>query len=372
MHSDPYPVEATIVHLFRELTKQGIRYAVLRNHEILPSLEHRDGSGEITDIDLVMDSRALPLWREIVKSVSNYFEWDVVTECDHWTQSACRAHHIEVFRFYRFSPLQFVQIDIFHAYVAWGVPILDEQELLDQRRSNERGIVCVEPRKEAIYALMKICWVAQLKNKNSKLKRYCERAVTLESTSNSVLPYIRMLFSSAGVNAFEALRASDLRRFSLYMRRAQLFAFARYSLAQPRNAVKHLIARRSENRMRFVTRPCGRVLRAHAQNEHQRELVRRVLTELRKNNVFDDWNEKLPDSPLSRNHRSVMEQGGLVVEWNDSQTASLKIDDRYDELIITRELIKVLIARDKILFSEPRREFEDGVHRATSVAARSN
>ena len=119
-----------VAGLFLELERRGVRYAVLRNYECLPVVRRDDDSGVATDIDLVVDSADLPLWREAAASFAKQGGWHALTECDHWTQSGAREHHVEVFRFYRFSPPEFLEVDLFHGYFVWGVPLFDEQRLL--------------------------------------------------------------------------------------------------------------------------------------------------------------------------------------------------------------------------------------------------
>src|ERR1700676_3731566 len=113
-------VTATVRELFRRLERARIRYAVMRNYEHLPNIRD-ERLKRTTDIDLVIHSEDLARWRQLGTGLAEDHGWDALVECDHWTQSDVRDHHIEAFRFYRFSPAEFLQVDVFHAYIAMGL-----------------------------------------------------------------------------------------------------------------------------------------------------------------------------------------------------------------------------------------------------------
>ena len=343
-------LESTIDYLFRELGNDRLRYAILRNHETLPSLNHQDSPGDVTDIDLVIDSEDLPRWREIAKRAAAKFQWEFLTECDHWCQSACRSHHIEVFRFYRLAPLAFIQVDVFHAQIIWGVPVLNEGDLLANRRANARGIMCVDPVKERFQMLMKMPSLVHSRSKQTKKERYVKKIMSFWSANRDAFElYLQTVLSRSGVRTLHALQQNNLHWFAFHLTCARAFAFTRFTLVHPADAMQHVIARAVENRKRFVTRPCGRLVRVWAPDAVRRQLATGVLYELRKNNVFDNWSERLDKSPLSSKHRSIMEQGGLVIEWSDAETAHLKIAANSDAQDLTKAFLTLLISQDKVL-----------------------
>jgi len=79
-------IENTVATLFGALERREIRYAVLRNYEMFPALQSSPGTPH-TDIDLVVDSRDLEQFRELLAEIAQDDGWDVLSECDHWTQS---------------------------------------------------------------------------------------------------------------------------------------------------------------------------------------------------------------------------------------------------------------------------------------------
>ena len=111
---------------------------MLRNYERLQAVRD-ECDGPTTDIDLVMATSDVAAFRRLLANLADHHGWDALTECDHWTQSTCHRHHIEVFRFYGTSPCRFLQIDVFHAYVACGLPLFDEEAMLSGRERSQSG-----------------------------------------------------------------------------------------------------------------------------------------------------------------------------------------------------------------------------------------
>jgi hypothetical protein len=351
MNIEPQMVESTVLFIVDELTRNGIRYAVLRNYENLPRLEHGDGSGDLTDIDLVVSSEDLPQWREVTKAAAERLGWEVVTECDHWTQSAARSHHIEVFRFYSLSPLRFIQIDIFHAFVVLGVPLMNERDLLEGGHSNEMGIVCMDPAKENAQRLVKIRSLIRSKSKRAKFQRYRSRVLMFWSRDRELFERtLHDLFGSAAIRALHALKNENVSSYLFWMKLARIVGFLRFFCSHPQSAIKHIVSRFPENRKRFVTRTCGRIVRVHVPDSANQGLVRRVLNELCTIGAFENWKEKSVGSPISAKHRSVMEQGGLVIEWSDLASADLIIPQSSQEHDVRRQFINTLVAQDNVLF----------------------
>ena len=97
--------EKTAIELFQRLEDQRIRYAVLRNHENFPQFGH--------DIDLVMHPDDFPRWQQLAVQLAQNQQWQALTYCSHWAQSATPHHCIQVYRFYNQNPLVYLQVDIY-------------------------------------------------------------------------------------------------------------------------------------------------------------------------------------------------------------------------------------------------------------------
>jgi hypothetical protein len=347
---------ATIDSLFRELNQRGVRYAVLRNYECFPALD-RDGDPTArTDIDLVVDSGDVPVWREVAKSVAQQEGWDVLTECDHWMQSAARQHHSEAFRFYRLSPLEFVQVDLFHhGYVLWGLPVFELQELLMGRVMNETGrFTQVDPMKENIIRLLKVEGLSRGDPASTKMARYRDKLIRFWATEQgSFTKHLRAKFFIFGEQAIRALRQGDMTRFARKMRLARACFLAKFAFSHPVQTPRCLVSRARDNRTRFFTRPCGCVVNLYAPGEQQRRLLRAVMNDLVARNVFEGWKEKNVGSNITGGQRAVMEQGGLVIQWSDRESARIDMQKSSCPQTLTRELVRILVEQDNILFLRP-------------------
>ena len=347
---------ATIDALFRELNQRGVRYAVLRNYECFPALD-RDGDPTArTDLDLVVDPGDVPVWREIATSVAKQEGWDILTECDHWMQSAARQHHSEAFRFYRLSPLEFVQVDLFHhGYVLWGLPVFELQELLTGTVVNKTGrFTHIDPMKENIIRLLKVEGLSRRGPASTKLARYRSKLTRFwTAEQRSFTTHLRAKFFTFGEQAMRALQQGDMTRFARKMRWARTCFLAKFALSHPLQTPRYFVARARDNRTRFFTRPCGCVVDVYAPGEQERALLRSVMNDLVARNVFEGWKEKTLGSDITGGQRAVMEQGGLVIQWSDRRSARIDLQQPFSAQTLTGELVRILVDRDNILFLRP-------------------
>jgi hypothetical protein len=344
---------ATVPELFRLLETGRLRYAVLRNYEQLPDL--RDGGADLpaTDIDFVMDSGDIPAFRQILTTLAETHGWDALTECDHWTQSSVRRHHIEVFRLYRISPPRFLQLDIFHAYLVWGLPLFDEAQMLQGRLWREDGLLThIDPLKENVFYLLKILGLMGPDRTARKVNRYRERMIgCCLNRGEQFRTLIRDAFSPYGVHSLDALRRGDLALFSKKMRAAKIDFLLRYLLHHPLLALRDLAARFRENRLRFRTRQCGFILTAHAASPAEGAMLGSVMDDLVKSNFIDEWTrQSAGNAGITRKERAVMEQGGLVVKWVEQIAARIDVSELKNREAVTGQIIRCLISRHRALF----------------------
>ena len=341
-----------VTQLFRELECRGVRYAVLRNYEQLPELARDDDSGATTDIDLVIDSRDLDLWRSIAAEAAREQGWDALVECDHWRQSRVRHHRIEVFQFYRLSPPAFLQVDVFHAYLVLGLPLVDERGLLEGRVPHANGlVVCVDPVKEAAFKLHQVYAHLKTNPAEPKIQRYRRSlAVARESRQQALDEFLQRYFYDFGPAALGCLVRDDLDVFAWNMGRARARFVIEFFLRHPIHAIWSIANRVREHRLRFRTRQCGRLSRAWAPEERHKRLLRQVMNWLARANVVDDWTERAGSKDLSRKERAIMEQGGLVVEWSDRAGAHIDVPANDDFDSLSASIIRLLAARHQTLY----------------------
>ena len=342
----------TVAELFERLESHGLTYAVLRNYENLPDLRVSEHASN-TDVDLVVASEELPRFREVLVSLARDMEWDALTECKHFSYSRARHHNIEIFRFYRVSPLEFLQIDVFHGYVNWGLPLMDESELVSGRRYDEqRRLTHIDPVKENIYRLAQVHGLRGSTRAIEKVNRY--RGKVLAAFASHEVEFtgcLRCYFGNAGLDAVKALARGHTGRFTRAMHRAKATFAARFAVRHPGKTVRFVLQRIGDNRARFHSQQCGALLKVHAEGA-AREAFIRVMNALTQLNAFDRWAEKsAPAYRLTNRERNVMEQGGLVVEWADCSRASLVIEGNETTESIEPKVIACAVRRHTILYS---------------------
>jgi hypothetical protein len=341
----------TVAELFERLEMQGLTYAVLRNYENLPDLRVSDQAAN-TDVDLVLASEELPRFREILVSLARDMEWDALTECKHFGHSGARHHNIEIFRFYRASPLDFLQIDIFHGYLNWGLPLMDEADLLAGRRYDERrGLTHVDPIKENIYRLAQLHGLQSSPRAVEKANRYRPKVLAVcASHGAEFFASIERYFGKAGLDAVKALESGHTGRFTRAMHKAKATYALRFAVRHPARTLRFVLQRVGDNRARFHSKQCGAVIKAHAASAEAREAFIEVMNAFAKLNAFDRWVERpVPARLYTRRERNVMEQGGLVIEWNNRSRASLVIERGECAESIKSKIIACAVGRHTVL-----------------------
>ena len=347
------PIATTIERLFHLLEKRHVRYAVLRNYEHLPSLHRPGESGPHTDIDLVVDSRDLDMLRQILAGVAELDGWDALTECDHWAQSPIRCHNIEVFRFYRMVPLDYLQVDVFHGYLLWALPLFDEQQLLsgciyDQARSLTR----LEPLKENIFRLFQIA--GHVGGSARKVARYRAGVLAFRANEPKFFEHgFRSILSGVALGAVDALKRSDMTTFLGKIRLVRTLFTMRAVFRNPFRVFTYIIWRIIDHAKRFLTRQCGCVIRVFARSEFERGMLRGLMTELLDHSFIDDWKECEAGTPRSWHDHVIMEQGAILIEWTGRGDAHVDLSVEPDRLSCAGAILGLLIARHKRLYCTP-------------------
>ncbi len=338
----------TIAELFRRLEDSGIRYVILRNWEGLFEASSEYGN-KATDVDLVIASEDIPRWREIAVSLARDFAWDALTECPHFTRSRERAHHIEIFRFYRHSDGAFLQVDLFHAYLVWGVPFLSEAEMLEGRAyDSKHALTRIDPLKENAFRLLQINGLIPWQHSAEKIERYRRRVLAFAAEHEVEFEqFLERCFPGSCARLLDALRRQDFVQFRRVVRRAK-WDFVRRNSGR---ALGLISARVLEARKRYFSDPCGCVLRVHTENAEARSRLIGVFDELKRLNFIDLWVATRSAFLVRRVAIDAREQGGLVVRWSRRDGAQVVVcgDETTGE--IRRKLVDVLVRRHRALYS---------------------
>jgi hypothetical protein len=305
-------LEITTRQFFADLEASGARYALLRNAEHLFDLR-KENSDSISDIDLVVDSGDLNLLRYVMTKVAVENGWDAAIECDHWARSPVRNHNIEVFRLYAKDPLVCFQVDVFHAFLTHGVPLLDERQLLDGRkRDPARGVMRIDSHHENMIRLIQIAGLADAPRKR---ERYRRRLIShARDHGFAFLGTLSSFLGGFAARAVTAIQEDDLHRAKRWTDLGRAWFFARFALRNPVRTGRLLVHRVTDQTSRFYTNQCGCVGRFHAPNEEARSTIRSVLDEMTAGNLINHWMER-PSSWLGIRERLAMEQSSLLLRW---------------------------------------------------------
>lgn len=347
--------------LFGRLEASGVRYVILRNYEQLCDRAH--AGSQATDIDLVIATGDLPKWRPIAASLARDADWDALTECAHFTRSSRREHDIQIFRFYRYADGAFLQVDLFHAYLVWGLPFLNEEEMLEGRvHDAARGLTRIDPIKENTFRLLQLQGLIGWEHSVEKMARYRERVLRFEAERRDEFrAYLESRFPGYAERILEALARADWKAYRRTMTRAKAAFALRFAARDPISAVRLPAARLAEARKRYWTEPCGQRLPIGVDGPRTRERVVRALEALKRSNVIDHWVARRPRVLPDKISMDVREQGGLVVEWTEAAKGELRIADADSEETIRRRLLHVLVAHHHPLYLRSR----DTVSQAT-------
>jgi hypothetical protein len=347
------PVETTVKRLFRVLETSKTRYAVLRNYEHFPSLHSPDETCPHTDIDLVVNSRDLDKFRHILSGIAELDGWDALSECDHWAQSPIRHHNIEVFRFYRLDPLDYLQIDVFHGFLIWTLPLFNEQQLLSGRVYDQtRSLTRMDPLKENVFRLFQIA--GHYGGSVRKVARYRRGLLAFRADEPELFEHgFRSVLSGLALEAVHALERSDMTTFLHKIRKVRWRFVMISALRDPFVAPIYFICRLIDHAKRFLTRQCGCAIKVYAPLEFQRGILRGLMSELVNYSFIDHWKECDAGMPRSWHDHEIMEQGAIVIEWTGARDAHVDLSAGHDRLTCACAILSFLVARHKRLYCGP-------------------
>ncbi len=348
-------MKGTIPALFERLEQSGLNYVILRNYEQLcdgtPEGD-RQPPGQATDIDLVIATEDIPRWRKIAVSLAEDFGWDALTECDHFTQSQKHEHDIEIFRYYRYADQCFLQVDLFHSFLIWGLPFLTERDLLEGRVTDRRrGLTRIDPVKENTFRLLQIEGLIGYRDSGIKIARYRDRIMRFDQEHGQEFrAFLDRNFRGYSGEILEALAREDWARYRKIMRKGKARFWMRFASTKPLQTMRFLSARVIESRQRYLARPCGPVVKAYVEDARARERFVAILTNLTRLNFIDKWYERRRGSLPDKEALVIREQGGLLIEWTRPEQADLNITSELSCTAISRFIMDVLVGRHAPLF----------------------
>lgn len=314
-------VERTVIDLFGRLENAGIRYAVLRNYENYPHFSH--------DVDLVLYKSDISRLREILGSLSGENGWDMVTECSHWSVSKHEHHNIEVFRFYHAEEKEYLQVDIFHGFVLWGLPLMDEKALLLDSVLDEKGFRKINPAKENLLRMLQVYRLNDSPKTNSgKIERYTKMITSYaDDYGSEFVEVLERFFPVNGKAALESLSSGEIDQF-----RSSMLALKKRYLwwsikNNPSQVMSCIMSRAWDYFKQYMHEPCGAVLKVYA-SASEKDEIRHCLEALKQKNILFCWKES--EGVLDISRFSVLERGGLVIYWTDKKNADLVMGDIVD------------------------------------------
>ena len=338
----------TVSELFRQFTEAGLHWAILRNYEQLPSLDL--GGRRLTDLDLAVRHDELDRFRSILMRVADDCGWDALTECDHYAQSPAVHHRHEVFRFYRVEPLEYLQVEAFHADIVCGLALLDESQMLEDRCFDaRRGLFHLAPAKENMYRMVQVAAEMRSGGSPAKLERYSAQLIEFaRQRPEEFAAVLKLYFSPFAAAAVRSLCRGDKGGFLRRVRRARMHFVLRALLRRPVATIRCALVRRAENRLRFHVRQCGRVVKVSAESPEQRATFLQVLDTLSRRRIVYEWREASA-ARVNPNEHPLLEHGGMLIRWTPAEQADICVDRHADPYSVTRQMLALIVSRHRVL-----------------------
>lgn len=301
--------QATIAALINELGTENLPYVIARNYENYPDFGH--------DLDLFFSDNHVSEFNAIARKIAADYNWDYLTLCDHWNTSKIRTHNIEVFRFYKINPVEYLQLDLFHGFLVWGVPLVNSKEIINTRvRDVSNRFYHMRPALENSLRMLQISKLMSYEGTTEKIQRY--RTCVLLSLANhecDLVTYSAKLFSSDTSQALDYLKSGKMQAFRISMNRIKQRFFLKSMIAKPYTTIMFLRERFNEYWRLFYSAPCGFILRVYVPSEEKYRHINQSLDFLVKKKVLSCWSDNnCKTKKFGVQHRRIMERGGIVVK----------------------------------------------------------
>jgi len=311
----------TIKAIVREFGENDIAYAIARNYESYPDFGH--------DLDLYYLASSKS-FKKIAVVVSAEYDWDVVTYCNHWSKSPIPEHNIDVFRFYKLTTNEYLQVDLFRGFLVWGLPLVNAKEILKHRDLHDSGLF-YRPNLaiENIFRLLQINSLVTNKNAIKKIARYRERVFEyVNMEMESLLKYSQILGLSYIEDSLRSLSENNFSQFSYYINKSKKRFLIQSLLKHPIISFRQLFARMLDYYRLFLSSPCGLEIEVYTQNSKQKKMVAVALDELVRSSFISSWTDVNNNLFLSLKERRVLERAGIVIRWvNQRGKNTICVDD---------------------------------------------
>jgi len=332
--------QATAQRFFARMNDQQVDYAVLRNYEQFPSFGH--------DIDLVVRWSHLPQWKAIASACAAEFNWSALTECDHWAKSRSREHTIQILRFYSMEPVEYLQIDAFHATVVNGLPLFNEEMLFGGRVWDDRGFYRIDERAENFFRLFQIARLIGVAGTGERIARYTERAIGFWNAAGDLEDYGARIGFPRILSAVERLKCGELRCYKQEIDRQKRAWWTAQVRAHPLRSAATIFNRIVDYLRLYWLRPCGFAARVCASGEHRVRLDA-IMSRLVGANFIPAYTA---GAGMKMRHR-VLERGGVVVEWVSAERSDLIVDAKVTEDEVTAKLVSLIVGRHSRVLEGP-------------------
>ncbi len=287
--------------LFSALKSAELRYAVLRNYDQYPDFGH--------DIDLILHQQDLPAFRTLITKLATEENWHQLTECHHWAKSASPHHRIEVFRCY-LTESEYLQVDLFHAFLLWGLPLLNEHDLLANNMKDERGFTRIHHHHENMFRMLQIHRLTGI-NAHEKIQRYQQRIIDhAEAQGTAFTEALMQTFGIKAVQALQALKVNDHQAFIKCIADMKKAYLLNQLLQKPFYTIHHLWNRFVDLIQFNYLSPCGQTL--PIQQSTGTESLFQALDTLKNCFAISQW--AVYNQLTAKERQRILERGGIVVQ----------------------------------------------------------
>lgn len=342
------PTTITITELFRALEESGIKYAVLRNYDDFPNFSH--------DVDLVIDTNSLDAWQKLLIDTGQANGWDVITLCDHWSDRKMSHLHIDVYRLYLLNSPTMLQIDIFHGFSVWSLPLFNETELLEDRRADTAGrFTHINQSKETVFRILQINSLIGRDNTQEKIERYSRKVLShWESNAGTLINTLKLVFGKHTDTIINSIERRDYSLLKQSVTRAKQSYILNGLIHKPGTTIYGAYRRAIGVLRQYIIRPCGFILMIRNPDDALKLRICQSMADLKQDGVLYCWTDRNAGSKwISRKERRMMERGGIVLKWGAGKS-SREVD--FASNIPTekiRELIfQKLIRRHEIIYQK--------------------
>ena len=339
----------TVVSIIENFENNKIPYAIARNYENYPDFGH--------DLDLFFCESAKS-FEEIAISAARKHEWDRVAFCDHWSRSPVREHNIDIFRFYKFEPLEYLQVDLFRGFLAWGCSLASAYEITGSKELHESGCF-YHPNlsTENIFRALQINQLLANPKERMKVERYRKRLLSYVSQNRTAyLNQAARMGLPITDEIIDALEAKNFQKFRKLMNKAKRHFVSSKIFRNPVNTVRKMLVRVGDYYRLYHSAPCGLWTLVYAHTDRQKNCVRSALNRMSEAGFIPFWAERTRRGMLNINERKTLERTGVVLEWvnNIGDGKVIVIGEHDEESKIFERLRNHIVFRHAMIFEADR------------------